>query len=57
MLELETDGSSRNNRLKKSLSESQVCCNVQMVGLEFGVNNMESRLHPASDQQVRLLPV
>lgn len=31
------------------------CCDIQMVGGEFGVNNMKTRIHPVSYQLVRLV--
>ncbi len=32
-----------------------VCCNIQMVGSEFGIKNMKAWIHPALSQQFRLL--
>ncbi len=33
------------------------CCDIQMVGSEFGVKNMKAWIHPALSQQFRLLVV
>ncbi len=33
------------------------CCDIQMVGSEFGVNNMKAWIHPALSQRFRLLVV
>ncbi len=33
------------------------CCNIQMVGSEFGVNNMKAWIHPALSQRFRLVVV
>ncbi len=31
------------------------CCNIQMVGSEFGIKNMKAWIHPALSQRFRLL--
>ncbi len=33
------------------------CCNIQMVGSEFGVENMKAWIHPALSQRIRLVVV
>ncbi len=36
------------------LRHSDFCCDIQMVGSEFGVKNMKAWIHPALSQQFRL---
>ncbi len=33
------------------------CCNIQMVGSEFGVKNIKAWIHPALSQRIRLVVV
>jgi len=33
------------------------CCDIQMVGSEFGIKNMRVWIHPAMSQQFRLVVV
>ncbi|KAG8550500.1 hypothetical protein GDO81_024898 [Engystomops pustulosus] len=33
------------------------CCDIRMVGSEFGVNNMKAWIHPALYQRFRLVVV
>ncbi len=33
------------------------CCDIQMVGSEFGIKNMKAWIHPALSQRLRLLVV
>ncbi len=33
------------------------CCDIQMVGSEFGVKNMKVWIHPALSQRFRLVVV
>ncbi len=33
------------------------CCDIQMVGSEFGIKNMKAWIHPALSQRFRLVVV
>ncbi len=33
------------------------CCDIQMVGSEFGINNMKEWIHPALSQRFMLVVV
>ncbi len=33
------------------------CCNIQMIGSEFGIKNMKAWIHPALSQRFRLVVV
>ncbi len=39
------------------LMNHDFCCDVQMVGSEFGVKNMKAWIHPALSQWFRLVVV
>ncbi len=47
-------------KLKKTvpgLMSLDLCCNIQMVGSEFGIKNMKSWIHPPLSQRFRLMLV
>ncbi|TWW69929.1 hypothetical protein D4764_18G0007350 [Takifugu flavidus] len=47
------DGNVKLTKLDKSLSSLDFSCGIQMVGSEFGLNNMTAWVHPALDQRFR----
>ncbi len=40
-----------------ALSDESFCCDIQMIGSEFGVKNMKAWIHPALSQRFRLVVV
>ncbi len=44
-------------RPHRGLMSLDICCNIQMVGSEYGVKNMKAWLHPAWSQRFRLVVV
>ncbi len=49
-----------NRRLEKTLPglmSLDFCCNIQIVGSEFGIKNMKAWIHPALSQWFRLVVV
>ncbi len=44
-------------KMLPGLKSLDFCCNIQMVGLEFGVKNIKAWIHPALSQWIRLVVV
>ncbi len=42
-------------KMLPGLMSLDFCCDIQMVGSEFGVKNMKAGIHPALSQRFRLL--
>ncbi len=50
-------GQKKNRKTLPGLMSLDFCCDIQMVGSEFGVKNIRAWIHPALSQRFRLLVV